>query len=304
MKGRNALIDTKLITFLTVGKIKSFTKAAEILNITQPAVSQHIKFLEEYYEVDLIKKRGRQIDLTEEGKLLFHHGKELEVSARSLKEKLKNKSSITKRYTVGATMTIGEYVLPYILGEYKSLYKNIDILLQVNNTKEIIEKLLNEEIDLALVEGPFDKNKFHYKKLKDDELVLAVSSKHPFAKKKEIKLEEILRGNLILRERGSGTREIFENKLIELGYDLKDIKIYMEIGSINAIKSLVESNLGYTIISKEAIKREVSLGIIEILPIKNIKIRREFNFIYLKNEGKDFIKSFIYFCCTQDGKNI
>lgn len=290
------LIDSRLITFLTVSKVKNFTKTGDILNLTQPAVSQQIKFLEEYYGVKLVKKIGREIDLTEEGEVLFKYAKEIEILSRKLEEKLKNKSSIVKKYNIGATMTIGGYILPYILAEYKFINKNVDIILNVNNTKVITEKLLNREIDLALVEGPFDKNKFNYKKLKDDELVLAVSSKHKFSKKKEVSIDEILNGNLILREKGSGTRKVFENIIIDLGYNLKDIKIYMEIGSINAIKSLVEYNLGYTIVSKEAVKREIDMGIISAVPIKNLKIFREFNFIYLNEYEKSFADNFMSFC--------
>lgn len=294
------MLDLRLSTFLTVGKIKSFTKAAQILNLTQPAVSQHIKFLEEYYNVVLIKKQGREIDLTEEGEILFKYAQKLEVIYRSLEMELKNKSGINKTYNVGATRTIGDYVLPYILGKYKGIYKNIDILLQVSNTKEIIERLLSMKLDLALVEGPFDKGVFKYKKFKDDELVLAVSPEHCFSDRKDVELEEILEGNLILRERGSGTREIIENKLIEVGCNLNEIKPYMEIGSINAIKSLVESNLGYTIISRETIKRELELGLIKIVPIKDIYIPREFNFIYLNEDSDGFIEHFTNFCCIQE----
>lgn len=285
-----------MTTFLTVAKIKNFTKAGEILNLTQPAVSQHIKFLEEYYGTDLIKKQGRTIALTEAGEVLFKYAKELDVLYRSLEIDVRNSSGTKKVYNVGATMTIGGYVLPYILGKYKAVYKNTDILLQVNNTEEIISKLLNRYIHFALVEGPFNKNKFNYRKFKDDELVLAVSAKHEFSKRESVELEEVISGRLILREKGSGTRKIFENKLIELGYDLEDMKTYMEIGDISAIKSLVESNLGYTIISREAIKREAELGVIKIVPIRDVRILREFNFIYLDGSREEFIEHFISFC--------
>lgn len=290
------MMDIRLTTFLTVAKIKNFTKAGETLALTQPAVSQHIKFLEEYYGVDLIKKQGRVIGLTKSGEVLFKYAKELDLLYRSLELEVRNSSRNKKVYNVGATMTIGGYVLPYILGEYKYTYNNIDVLLQVNNTEEIINKLLNGQINLALVEGPFDRDKFNYRKFKDDELVLAVSSKHEFCKKESVELEEVINGRLILREKGSGTRKIFENKLVELGYDLGNMKIYMEIGDISAIKSLVESNLGYTVISKQAIKRELELKVIKIIPIKNVKIYREFNFIYLDGTAEDFIDHFINFC--------
>ncbi|MCB2305589.1 LysR family transcriptional regulator [Clostridium estertheticum] len=289
-------MDIRLETFITVVRIKSFTKASEILNITQPAVSQHIKFLEVYYGVIFIKKCGKSIKLTEEGKILYKYAIELDSIYRNLEIEFRNKDNINKTYYVGASMTIGGYILPYILAEYKNCYKNIDILLQVNNTEEILKKLLNRKIDLALIEGNFDKEKFKYIKYKDDELVLAVSPLHEFAKYKNITLGEILKGKLILRENGSGTREIFKNKLLEMDYDLKDFNPYMELGSITAIKSLVESNLGYSIISKETVKKEVELGIIKIIPIKGLKIFREFNFVYLKDSDEEFIKNFIGFC--------
>lgn len=290
------MIDLRLNTFITLAKIKNFTKAAEILNITQPAVSQHIKFLEEYYEVQLFKKQGRIIELTDEGKVLLKYAEEIEMLYRAADIEIRNKSGIVKTYNVGASMTIGGYILPGILARYKKLYKNITILLQVNNTEEIIEKLMNRTLDFAVVEGPFDKRKFNFKKYKDDELVLAVSPEHEFAKQKQVDIEDIICGNLILRESGSGTRKIFEAKLEELGYSLKGMENYMEIGSISAIKSLVESNLGYTVISKETIKKELSMGTITVVPIKDIRIFREFNFINLPEKEEEFIGEFIDFC--------
>ena len=290
------MIDIRLVTFITVAKIKSFTKSGELLNLTQPAVSQHIKYLEEYYNGKLIEHRGKQIHLTEEGKLLLRYAEDLEILHRNLEREMRNKSYINKNYYIGATMTIGGYVMAEILAEHKKLYKNINLILKVSNTQDIIKHLLGGKIDLAIVEGTFQKGKFNYKKLKDDELVLAVSTNSSFSLKKQVTIEEVLKGNLILREKGSGTREIFENKIQDMGYDIKDIEPYMEIGSITAIKSLVEKNLGYTIISKETIKREVEMGTIKIIPIENIRIYREFNFIYLKDKDSEFIQKFIGFC--------
>lgn len=290
------LIDIRLLTFITVAKTKSYTKSAEILNITQPAVSQHVRFLEEEYGVHLIKKYGRGFDLTEEGLTLFRYAEEIEALYRALEMKLKNKSGIIKTYNVGASMTIGGYVLPYILVKYKKIYENINMLLQVNNTEEILEKLLIGKLDFALVEGSFDKNKFMFKKLTDDELILAVSPEHDFAKRTEISIDEILSGNLILREKGSGTRKIFEDKLIDLQYKLNDLNTYMEIGSISAIKSLIEANLGYSIISRETIKKELRQGNIRAVYIKDLHIFREFNFVYINKELEEFIEEFLRFC--------
>ena len=292
-------MDIRLNTFVTLAKIGNYTKTAEVLNITQPAVTQHIKFLEGYYGVQLFKKHGKGIDLTDEGKILLRYGEEIESLYREVKTEIINKSGIARVYNVGASMTIGGYVLPGILAKHKKIYRKTTILLHVHNTEEIIEMLLSRKLDFALVEGPFDKRKFMYKKFKDDELVLAVSPEHDLGKQKQVDIKDIIRGNLILREKGSGTRKIFEDKVIEAGYELKDIENYMEIGSISAIKSLVESNLGYTVISKETIKKELAMGTIKVVPIKNVSVIREFNFIYLPERGEEFIDEFIDFCINE-----
>ncbi|GLC28815.1 LysR family transcriptional regulator [Clostridium omnivorum] len=287
------MLDVRLKTFITLVQLKSFTRTAEALNLTQPAVSQHIRFLEEYYEVKLIKKEGRMFSITKEGMLLMKYSKELEEIYSRMELELKKESKTKKVHEIGATLTIGGYILPNILGMHKNLNPTIDILLQVNNTEEIIHKLINKKIELALVEGPFDRKIFKHIKIKNDELVLAVSPKHEFALKEQIDIDEIINGKLILREKGSGTRKVFENSLKERGYDIEDIFPYMEVGDISAIKSLVESNLGYTIISKETIKGEIDRGTIVTVPINDMKIYREFNFIYL--EDTRFIMEFIKF---------
>ncbi len=290
------MIDSKLITFIHVAKLKSYTRTAELLNLTQPAVTQHIKQLQEYYKVKLIMKKGRQISLTEEGNLLLKYAKELESNSLLLERMLRNKSAVIKRYNIGATMTIGEFVLPHLLGEYKRLHSNIDVIMQVHNFEEILKRLGNGEYDLGIVEGPFDKVKFNYLKMKDDELVLVAAPNNSFAGREAVNINDVIHsGKLILREKGSGTRMIFENKLLELGYDLSDVKIYMEVGSIGAIKSLVEANLGVTIISKAAVKKEVELGTLRIIPFEDVKIMREFNFIYLDHRPLDFTEDFISF---------
>lgn len=294
------MIDSKLITFIEVAKLKSYTRAAEMLNLTQPAVTQHIKQLEEHYNVKLFIKIGRQITLTEEGELLLRYAKEFQSNSIFLERELKNKSAVIKRYNIGATLTIGEFVLPNLLGEYKKKHSNIDVIMEVHNLNECTKRLINGEFDLSIVEGPFDKNKFKYKKLKDDELVLAASPQSSFAHQESINISDITDGGkLIMRERGSGTRMVFENKLMELGFNLPDLKIYMEVGSIGALKSLVKANLGYTVISMEAVRSDVDSGALKIIPIKDVKIMREFNFIYMDHSPESFVDDFTNFLISK-----
>lgn len=290
------MIDSKLITFINVAKLKSYTRAAEQLNLTQPAVTQHIKLLEEYYGVRLINRKGRQLFLTDEGELLLMYASELEANSLLFDRALKNKASVIKRYSIGATLTIGEFVLPRLLAEYRRLHGNTDVIMQVCNSDELMKRLLHGEYDLGITEGPFDRERFNYVKMQDDELVLVASPQDSLASKGAAEMDDVVYGGrLILRERGSGTRVVFENRLAEMGYDISRIKVYMEIGSIGAIKSLVEAGLGYTVISKAAVMREVEAGTLVTVPIRNVRIMREFNFIYTDKKPKEFVDDFISF---------
>lgn len=288
------MIDPKITTFIWAAKLNSFTKAAQMLNLTQPAVTQHIKQLEGHYKVNLFNKVGRQIHLTEEGELLFEYAKEIEANSLFIERTLHNKSALNKRYNVGTTLTIGEFVLPHILGQYKIRHENIDVIVHVYNTDENLKRLTSGELDLSIVEGLFDKSRFKYKKMRDDELVLVASPASTFARKGKVSLEDVAySGKLILRENGSGTRRVFENKMTEIGLSLADLKVYMEVGSIGAIKSLVQANLGYTVVSREAVKKEVREGLLVVVPIQGIKIMREFNFIFMDMSQNSFIQEFV-----------
>jgi DNA-binding transcriptional LysR family regulator len=289
------MMNTRLATFIQVAQLKSYTKAAEHLHLTQPAVTQHIQQLEEYYQVKLFHKNGRQIFLTEEGELLLKSALDFEADALLLERALKNKSSVVKRYHIGATLTIGEFVLPTLLGAYKRTHQNTDVIMHVHNLEEVLNKVSRGELDLGMVEGPFDRRKFAFRKMKEDELVLVASPQSEMFMKNRVEMDDVLAGNLILREKGSGTRIVFENKLTELGYNLPDLKIYMEVGSIGAIKSLVEANLGYTVISKEAVLREAASGTLAIIPIHGVQIQRELNFVFLEHQRSGFVEEFMEF---------
>ena len=289
------MIDYKIKTFIIVAQVSSFSKAAEILHITQPAVSQHISSIENYFKCELFDKRKRTIKLTEEGELLYKYAIEMSRINDIVKDKIINSMSVVKKYKIGATMTIGSYIVPEILGEYKKIHPNIDINLYVNNTYEVFERLKRGKIILGLVEGPFDRSKYKYTKFKDDSLILVVSPEHPFAKRESVKVEEVLNDNLIVREKGSGTRMVLEKKLLLNGYKLDEKTVYMEIGNINAIISLVKLNLGCTIISREGIDDLLKDGTLIEIPIEHLNLNRTFDFVYIEDDDP-FIKAFIEFC--------
>lgn len=289
------MIDPKLITFLTVCKLQNFTKAASVLNLTQPAVTKQIKTLENYYQTALLRRQGRCIELTPAGRMLFDYAIALQAQTAVLERRIQNSFSPEKRYIIGATLTIGEYALPEILGKYRQRYPDREIIMQVQNTERITEKLLSGELDLGLVEGPFDSRKFSFSKLCGDELVLVAAPQSELAQQGTVELEQVLQHKLILREEGSGTRRVLEDKLLGLGYYLSSSNVYMELGSLGAIKLLVESNLGYTVISKAAIQKELLAGTLVCIPIQGVRFYRDFSFIYLPESPRRFLNHFIRF---------
>lgn len=288
-------MDSRLHTFIMVAKTENYTRAAENLNLTQPAVYKQIQYLENYYGVKLFIREGRRLRLTDEGHLLREYANQIINIHEELKGKLNQKSLSEKRYRIGATMTTGGYILPKIIYDYMKLNKNVNVALTVNNTNIILKKLLDREISIALIEGPFDKTRFKYRKFMDDELVLVGPTKGILANIDNIELNELLGQKLILREKASGTREIIEGLLIGKGYSHDVLNKYMEINSINGIKTLVEEGAGLSILSKESVEREIKLGTIKIIPIEDISIVREFNFVYIYDKDINFIEDFINF---------
>jgi DNA-binding transcriptional LysR family regulator len=289
------VIDDKLHTFLCVAKTKNFSKAAEILHITQPAVSQHIKALESQYKVSLFNDRRKNMKLSEEGELLLAYATEMNRLQQSLAVKMQTIQGRNRVYRVGATMTIGGYVLPKILGKHKLSHPKIDIQLTVDNTETVIEQMVRGDLILGMVEGPFPQERFTSVLYRKDELVIAVSPKHPLARKKEVSLERLMVEPLILREQGSGTRLVFEKAITQAGYSIEDANVLMEIGNIHALVSLVESNLGVTVISRDAIADALKSGTLCEVSLSGMRIFREYRFIYL-DDRIAFIQDFIAYC--------
>ncbi len=283
----------RLYTFLMVAKTKNYTRAAENINLTQPAVFKQIKYLEEYYGVNLFQKDGRKLQLTEEGKLFLKYANQMINIHEEIKNRLSQKDIFGEKYNIGATMSIGGYILPRVIYYYMESNKNTTISLTVNNTNIILNKLIERDISLALIEGSFDKTKFKYKKYTDNELVLVGPTRGKLSNIKEITLDELLKTSLILREKGSGTRETIEAMLLNHGYSLDVLNNHIEISSINGIKTLVEEGLGLSILSRDTVKKEIDSNLLKVIPIQNIFLTREFNFVYIYEDDMDFISKFI-----------
>lgn len=295
--------DHKLKVFCTVAETKSFSKTSEIIHLTQPAVSLQIQAIEEKYETKLFDRSSSTVTLTPAGETLYKYAKEILALYASAEKTIGKQTGILKGcITIGAGSNIGNYILPSIITEFKSAHPKVKIYLIVGNTKRVIELLGAGNINLGLVEGDAVKQKMITKKLLSDELSLIVSPEHSWVKKREVSIADLIKEPFILREAGSGTRQMIEKILGRHGVTINDMKISSILGSTEAIKDAVENGLGVSIISRWAARKESKYGTLKLLNLKEEKMVRDFSLIVHKNsvssgsleEFINFLKSYPY----------
>jgi DNA-binding transcriptional LysR family regulator len=276
--------DHKLRVFCTVAETKSFSKASEIIHLTQPAVSLQIQALEEVYETKLFDRSSNTVTLTPAGETLYRYAKEILGLYASAEKDIGGITGLVKgSISIGASTTIGNYVLPSVISDFKKKSPKIKLHLLVGNTKRIVELLNAGNVDLGLVEGEVTKYKLMTEKLIADELTLIVPAFHPWAKKKEVSMLDIIKEPFIFREEGSGTRQVIEKYLAKRGISTQDMKITTILGSTEAIKEAVENGTGISIVSKWAVRRESRFGSIKFLKFKEVRMLRNFSLIFNKN---------------------
>lgn len=280
------MIDFRMETFLTVCKYMNFTKAAEALHITQPAVSQHIRWIEQSYQVTLFTWQGKKMSLTPAGQLLLSATASMKHDTIYLKEQLQDLSSPAPSLCFGTTMTIAEYVMPHVLVQYKKNYPNVQVKLLSFNTQELLKKIDDGEIDFAIVEGYFTKHNYDHLTYSQEPYIPVCSNayyqKHFFSSG-EIPLETLFSHPVILRETGSGTREILEKHLSELNFSLNEFSGITEVGNLTVLKHLTCQSFGISFLYKKAVERELTCGILRELPVSSFPLFHDFTFIWRKN---------------------
>ena len=262
---------------------KSFTKAAEVLYLSQPYISKQIKSLEQNLDVILLNRNSNKLSLTESGQIFLQYSDRIlalcEESCRAL---IDLKNGDRGNLSIGASQTIGTYLMPRVLALFAQNYPQIDLNVQVNSTRLISKQIVNRQIDLAIVGGevPEDlKKKLKIDFFVDDQLNLIVSKSHPFAKKKYIKKEDLYHLKFITLNSNSTIRQFVDNILKQKNIEINQLKTVMQLNSIEAIKTAVSLGLGAAFVSSSAIEKEIKLQTIEILQIENIKITRTLSII-------------------------
>ncbi|MBB1076296.1 LysR family transcriptional regulator [Rhodoferax sp. 4810] len=280
------MADRRLQVFHTVARLLSFTKAAETLHMTQPAVTFQIRQLEEYFNTRLFDRTHNRITLTEAGQKLFEFSDrifdlyaEMENAVREIT------GSINGTLTIGASTTIAEYMLPTLLGDFKRRYPEVEIHLRVSNSDGIVSMVENNSIDLGVVESAVANKNLVVEHCKRDQLVAIAPPTHPLAALDTITIEQVLAFPFICREEGSGTREVINTYLEQLPTARSSLKIAMELGSPEAVKCAVEANMGVSIVSLATVQKELKLGTLVTIPLEP-PLYRPFSFVHQRQKFK------------------
>lgn len=272
------MLDFRMETFLAVCQCMNFTRASEKLNITQPAVSQHIRFLEKHYNTKLFRYEGKKLRLTGAGEMLRNASLTMmhdEISLQSAMVKSEEEEEIR----FGATRTVGDVLMGSILEKYLRKYPDADIHMIVDNTQGLLKRLDDGEIDFALVEGFFKKTEYDFRKFSDENYIAVCSPGYPFQKTPD-RTEDLFGERLLMREKGSGTREVLERWLDAHNLSAEDFDKVMEVGSLHTITELTKAGCGITFLYEVAVREELRTGALMRIPLKDFRVSHEFTFIW------------------------
>ena len=279
------MLDFRMETFVTVCKYMNYTKAANDLHITQPAVSQHMRHIEEEYGVKLFEFQGKKLFLTKDGRALLNMAVTWQHDDQALRRKFQENAAGQRHLIFGVTLTIGEYVIGDYLAGYMKKHPHTQISLTIANTEGLLKKLDEGEIDFAVVEGYFEKSDYDFQLFRKERYIGVAS---PYGAKVKMSGEKcgwprIFGETLIVREQGSGTREVLERALREDGYQIGDFDNVVEISNMNAIKSIVMGGGGISFLYEAAVKKEIGEGSLVELPVEGFPKYHDFTFIWRKN---------------------
>jgi DNA-binding transcriptional LysR family regulator len=291
------MLSTKHLVFLEVARQKSFTKASEVLFLSQPAISKNIQSLEAEYQTKLFERKGYTIELTPIGQLLY----EKLLDVKNIQDQtqyeisfLKDKMHAKGVLNLGASTTVALYILPKILSAFHKQYPNVEINLLNRNSEIVLDALIEQSINIGIIEGPPRANKIEFLPFISDDVVAVCNSKSFLAKQKSYSIKELLTIPIVLREKGSGTLSALVECLAKFNVKQSDLNVKVRLGGTEALKNfLLEANcLGF--LPKISIAKELNLGELTEINIEGIAIQRNFYFIQRKGEAPDELnRSFI-----------
>ncbi|MCD7837026.1 MAG: LysR family transcriptional regulator [Lachnospiraceae bacterium] len=287
------MLDSKVETFMTICKYMNFTKAADALHITQPAVSSQMKRLEEYYGNQLFHYENKQITLTPVGEAVYQEMLRMENQEKNLKKQLVFMETNRKKLFFGATMTIGEFLLADIIQSYICQFPDSSLHMQVANTKSLLQKLDEGEIDFAFIEGNYSKCVYKSYPFRKSRFIPVCGKESPLFHK-SVSLGDVLKERLIIREPGSGTRDIFENILKSKNHDITEFSGIIEIGNMNAIKDLVLRSVGISFLYEDVVKKELEEQSLSEVKLSGWNVTHKMNVVWrAENNYGSLVEEFL-----------
>ena len=286
--------DFRLKVFLTAAKTLNFTKCAEQLFISQPAVSKNISELEKQYGVKLFTRRGSSLKLTEAGNVLEQWAERIMSMHLQLEHEMSLLAQdINGELRIGASTTVAQYILPPIIARFTRCYPGIRINMISDNSEKIEHALFSKEIDLGFVENIARRGGLHYEHFADDTLKVVTGNPSPY--QNTITLKKFAESPFVLRESGSGTLELIARKLSSAGINISTLNVLAYLGSSEAIKSYLTSSEALAIISRAAIKDEVASGRLRVIEVPGLTFEREFASVICQGEHNSLVERFISF---------
>lgn len=279
------MIDTKLVSLLKVYETGNYTRAAKQLSLTQPAVSQHIRALEQELGVRIFERANNELRITAEGQMVIKYARRMLSLQNNLLTDLENKKRQITQLKVGITHTAESNAIVEALARYATRHEGVNIQLRTDSIEILCDMLRNYEIDFAVAEGKITDKNFHSLLMDTDSLMLAVAPEHPLAEKNVVTVGQLMKERLILRLPDSSTSRLFVSTLSSRNLRIQDFNVVLEVDNIATIKDLVRRDFGVSILPKSACMDELRKRKIVLLPIENLSMLREINLIYTQDFG-------------------
>jgi DNA-binding transcriptional LysR family regulator len=274
----------RLHVFCKVVELRSFTKAAEAVLLTQPTVSEHIRTLEEMVGERLLDRLGREAFPTPAGQILYRYAhKMLRLRDEALQELARYRGDLSGQLVLGASTIPGTYILPRIIGTFKARHPSIQLRLEIASTGEIEEVVLRGDLEIGLVGSKSKNVHLEAEEIFSEELVLAVYPEHPWSTRSEVTMEDLYGEHFILRESNSGTRMVMTQILDDHGFDFSKLFVVAEMATTQAVRQSIKARIGISILSQQAVEEDLQRGSLMSVPIRGIRFHRPFYLIQRKN---------------------
>jgi DNA-binding transcriptional LysR family regulator len=290
------MADFRLKVFYTVAKRLSFTKAADELFISQPAITKHIHELEEEYKAKFFERKGNRISLTQAGQLLFNFAEDVFERYNNVAFEI---NALDKRkegmLRLGASTTVSQYIVAPLLAKFRNKFADVQLSLITANTAHIEKALIDKDIEIGIIEGYSKNTEISYHPYLKDELVLVCSDKHPLANRNELTLDELKTIRFVQREHGSGTLDVIDHALKKVGLNPADLQVEIRLGSTESIKSYLLNAPCMAFISIHAITDELKNGELKVIDVDGLDIERTFYIITLQGKITGLADLFFHF---------